>query len=85
LRPPSVFMRSRNPCLFTRLRLRGLYVGFIPASPVHGFAAFRIELGKIAGGSENRQRHTFAPLRNSDKSALLAPWKRLFDFRKITQ
>ena len=29
LRPPRVFIRARNPCLFTRLRLRGLYVGFI--------------------------------------------------------
>jgi hypothetical protein len=36
LRPPFVFMRERNPCLFTRFRLRGLYVGFIPASPIHG-------------------------------------------------
>lgn len=29
LRPPFVFIRARNPCLLTRLRLRGLYVGFI--------------------------------------------------------
>jgi len=29
LRPLFVFMRERNPCLFERLRLRGLYVGFI--------------------------------------------------------
>jgi hypothetical protein len=36
LRPPFVAMRARNPCLFTRLRLRGLYVGFICASPIHG-------------------------------------------------
>jgi hypothetical protein len=26
-RPHRVFMRCRNPCLFTRLRLRGRYVG----------------------------------------------------------
>ena len=38
LRPPFVFMRARNPCLFTRLRLRGLYVGFISGSPIHGSA-----------------------------------------------
>lgn len=30
LRPPGVFIRARNPCLFTRFRFRGLYVGFIP-------------------------------------------------------
>ncbi len=35
LRPPLVFMRARNPCLFFLLRLRGLYVGFITASPSH--------------------------------------------------
>lgn len=34
-RPPLVFMRARNPCLFFLLRLRGLYVGFITASPSH--------------------------------------------------
>ena len=35
LRPPAVFMRARNPCLLTRFRFRGLYVGFITASPSH--------------------------------------------------
>lgn len=29
LRPPRVLIRARNPCLFTRFRFRGLYVGFI--------------------------------------------------------
>ena len=47
-RPPTVFMRARNPCLFTRLRLRGLYVGFITASPIHGCTTFEDELEKIA-------------------------------------
>lgn len=28
-RPQRVFIRARKPCLFTRRRLRGLYVGFI--------------------------------------------------------
>lgn len=49
-RPPFVAMRARNPCLFTRLRLRGLYVGFISGSPVHGSARpceAKEELGKI--------------------------------------
>ena len=46
-RPPVVFMRARNPCLFTRLRLRGLYVGFISGSPIHGKASLRVEPGKI--------------------------------------
>ncbi len=32
-RPPALFIRARNPCLFTRLRLRGLYVGFIDRQP----------------------------------------------------
>ena len=35
-RPPRVFILARNPCLLTRLRLRGLYVGFIRDSPIHG-------------------------------------------------
>jgi len=35
-RPPRVLIRSRNPCLLTRLRLRGLYVGFIRGCPIHG-------------------------------------------------
>lgn len=34
LHPPFVFMRARNPCLLTRFRLRGLYVGFMAWSPV---------------------------------------------------
>ena len=56
LRPPTVFMRERNPCLFTRLRLRGLYVGFIPASPIHDVTTFRDKLGKIAVRRQTGQR-----------------------------
>ena len=78
-------MRERNPCLFTRLRLRGLYVGFIPASPVHGFTAFRNELGKIARGSEDRQRDPFREGRKRPESPSVTPWSSMFDFRKITQ
>jgi len=32
-RPPLVRMRARKPCLFKRLRFRGLYVGFIFGLP----------------------------------------------------
>lgn len=46
-RPPRVFIRARNPCLLTRFRLRGLYVGFIPDSPIHESSSFRKELKKI--------------------------------------
>ena len=55
-RPPRVFILARNPCLLTRLRLRGLYVGFIPDSPIHGRSSFQVELGKIAVHREFRQR-----------------------------
>ena len=54
-RPPLVFILARNPCLLTRLRLRGLYVGFITGCPMHGSSSSRNELGKIATGAENRQ------------------------------
>jgi len=47
-RPPRVFILARNPCLLTRLRLRGWYVGFIPGCPIHGNSSSRNELEKIA-------------------------------------
>jgi hypothetical protein len=36
--------------------LRGLYVGFIAASPSHVYATFGDELGKIAVPDESGQR-----------------------------
>ena len=48
MRPARVFILARNPCLLTRFRLRGLYVGFIRDRPIHGKSSFRNELGKIA-------------------------------------
>lgn len=57
-RPPTLFMRARNPCLFTRLRLRGLYVGFITSSPIHVCATIEDELEKIATCLQNGQRDT---------------------------
>lgn len=36
-RPFFVFIRARNPCLFSRLRFRGLYVGFMDRSALAGF------------------------------------------------
>jgi hypothetical protein len=63
LRPPFVAMRARNPCLFNRLRLRGLYVGFISGSPVHGSARpceAKEELGKIERVLGGGQRHMVA-------------------------
>jgi hypothetical protein len=51
-----VFILARNPCLLTRLRLRGLYVGFIPGCPIDGKSSSRNELEKIAACPEKRQR-----------------------------
>ena len=33
-RPPRVFIRRRKPCLLTRFRLRGRYVGFMDRQPL---------------------------------------------------
>jgi hypothetical protein len=41
-RPALVFMRERKPCLFTRLRFRGRYVGIMMNSPTHLYWSFRI-------------------------------------------
>ncbi len=56
MRPARVFILARNPCLLTRFRLRGLYVGFIRDRPIHGSCSFRNELGKIAPPVKNSQR-----------------------------
>lgn len=61
-RPPRVFIRARNPCLFTRLRLRGLYVGFIADSPIHESSSFRNELEKIIAPPGTRQPDALAAL-----------------------
>src|SRR5690606_29874259 len=63
LRPPRVAMRARNPCLLTRLRLRGLYVGFMRASPSH-LSTFENELEKIRQGGERGQRVGPRPAEN---------------------
>lgn len=46
-RPARVLIRARNPCLFFRLRLRGLYVGF-PICVSSGSLSRRAELGIIS-------------------------------------
>ena len=56
MRPARVFILARNPCLLTRFRLRGLYVGFIRDRPSHRSSSFRNELGKIAPPVKNSQR-----------------------------
>jgi len=56
-RPALVFMRARKPCLFTRLRLRGLYVGFISSVPVSLAAASgpKKAMGGATGVVERRK------------------------------
>jgi hypothetical protein len=46
--------------LFTRFRLRGLYVGFITSSPIHGCTTFEDELEKIAARRQNGQREALS-------------------------
>lgn len=42
LRPPFVFIRARNPCLFFLFRFRGLYVGIMISHPLATWLHFKI-------------------------------------------
>lgn len=59
-------MRARNPCLLTRFRLRGLYVGFIPSGPIHFVHAIEGELDKIVGRRARRQRLSKRVLKSAE-------------------
>ncbi len=55
-RPPFVFIRARKPCLFSRFRFRGLYVGFmIPRSFFSVPVQDGSEHGKVPARAESSQ------------------------------
>ena len=80
LRPPFVAFRARNPCLFSRFRLRGLYVGPIGCSPGHRGHSFRIELEKIANGPQASQRPLLSAVQNPQTTRRCMA---LFDFSTL--